>query len=69
MKEGHRKYYIILAAILIAIAVATFIITRQELADIKRMENIVYQRFYIEKAKSILLATMTPGKKRTEIEQ
>lgn len=69
MKEGHRKYYIILAAILIAIAVATFIITRQELADIKRMENIVYQRFYIEKAKSILLATMTPGKKRAAIEQ
>ena len=69
MKEGHRKYYIILAAILIAIAVATFIITRQELADIKRMENIVYQRCNIEKAKSILLATMTPGKKRTEIEQ
>lgn len=69
MKEGHRKYYIILAAILIAVAVATFIITRQELADIKRMENIVYQRFYIEKAKSILLVTMTPGKKRAAIEQ
>lgn len=68
MKEGYRKYYII-AAISITVAVATFIVTRQKLADIKKKEDIVYQRCYIEKAKSILLVTMTPGKKKAAIEQ